>query len=244
MKRVSTLVIIATALYADTIGGELNIGYYNHIPSGTLQYQGSVIELENTLKWSSQTDLFMKGYFEHPIPLIPNIKIGYSEFGHSGVGLVDRTFNFGGESYRVGTDIDSFFDLRMYDLALYYELLDNWINVDVGINVKYVDGSISIKNNTTGFLEATSFTVPIPMLYAKARFDLPTTNLSVQAEGNYVTYDGYTLYDVELGARYTFLLGLGVEAGYKSMKLKLDSIDDLSMNSDFSGIYGKIVWDF
>lgn len=51
------------------------------------------------------------------------------------------------------------------------------------LNVKYVDGSISVKSNT-GLSEATSFQVPLPMLYGKARFRIPTTDLSFQVEGN------------------------------------------------------------
>jgi outer membrane protein len=120
--------------------------------------------------------------------------------------------------------------------------LDNWLNLDVGLNIKYLDGSINIKSTTEN--ENNDFNVPIPMLYTKARLDVPTTDLSFQLEGNYISYDGNTLYDLELGARYTFALGFGVEGGYKAFKLKIDDIDDLSMDADFNGIYGKLVWDF
>lgn len=244
MKKILALATIATTLsVADIIGGEINVGYYNHVPSGTLQYQGDSIDLKDTLKWSDEADMFAKFYFEHPIPIIPNIKVGYSNFGHNGSGLVNSNFNFAGQTYTVGSNIDSNFDLKMYDLALYYELLDNWINLDVGVNVKYVDGSVSVISDT-GLSEVTDFQVPIPMLYARARFDVPTTDVSFQVEGNYVTYDGSTLYDAEAGVRYTLGLGLGIEAGYKMMKLELDNVDDLSMSSDFSGAYGKLVWDF
>jgi len=228
---------------ADFIGGELNVGYYNHTPSGTVQYQGTTIDIENDFKWKDEGDMFVKAYFEHPLPIIPNIKVGYSEFGHSGTGVLTKNFEFGGKIYTIGSSIDSVFDLKMYDLTLYYELLDNWINIDAGVNVKYIDGAISVDNNI-GLSESTDFQVPVPMLYAKVRFDVPTTDLSFQAEGNYVTYDGNTLYDAEVGVRYTLALGLGLEAGYKTMKLKLDDIDDLSMDTDFSGAYGKLVWDF
>jgi len=228
---------------ADFIGGELNVGYYNHAPSGTVQYQGTPIDIENDLKWKDEGDIFLKAYFEHPLPIIPNIKVGYTEFGHSGSNLLGQSFSFGNINYAAGLDTQSAFDLKMYDLTLYYELLDNWINIDAGINVKYIDGAITVKSNT-GLSESADFQVPIPMLYAKARFDVPTTDLSFQAEGNYINYDGNTLYDVEAGVRYTLALGLGLEAGYKTMKLKLDDVDDLSMDIDFSGAYGKLVWDF
>ena len=244
MKKILVLATIATSLsLADVIGGEINLGYYNHAPSGTAQYQGNTLDVKDTLKWKDESDVFAKIYIEHPLPIIPNIKLGYSDFGHSGSGLVNSAFNFAGQTYTVGSNIDSAFDLKMYDLGLYYEILDNWVNVDVGVNVKYVDGLVSVKSDR-GLSESTAFSVPIPMLYAKARFDVPTTDLSFQVEGNYVIYDGNTLYDVEAGVRYTLALGLGLEAGYKTMKLELNDIDDLSMQSDFSGAYAKLVWDF
>jgi len=244
MKKTLAIMTLATSFsMADFIGGELNVGYYNHTPSGTVQYQGTPIDIENDLKWKDEGDMFVKAYFEHPLPIIPNIKVGYTEFGHSGAGVINQNFEFGGKIYTMGSNIDSAFDLKMYDLTLYYELLDNWINIDAGLNVKYIDGAISVKNDA-GLSESTDFQLPVPMLYAKARFDVPTTDLSFQAEGNYVTYDGNTLYDAEVGVRYTLALGLGLEAGYKTMKLKLDDIDDLSMDTDFSGAYGKLVWDF
>jgi outer membrane protein len=249
MKRTFALLsVISTLGLADIVGGELNLGYYNHAPSGTAQYQGDTVDIEQDLKWESQGDIFVKAYLEHPLPVIPNIKVGYSTFGHDGSGSVNSAFEFGGRTFDFNTDIDTTFDLKMYDLTLYYEILDNWVNADIGVNVKYIDGEISVNgtDKITGSLinESTTFQVPIPMLYAKVRLDVPATDLSFQAEGNYVSYDGNTLYDAEIGARYTLALGLGFEAGYKTMKLKINDIDDLSMDSDFSGAYGKLVWDF
>jgi outer membrane protein len=247
-KTLAFITIISTVGMADVIGGELNVGFYNHAPSGTVQYQGDVIDIEKDLKWENEGDVFIKAYLEHPLPIIPNIKVGYSTFGHTGSGSVNNSFQFGRKTFNLNTDINTRFDLKMYDLTLYYELLDNWINVDAGINVKYIDGEIGVNGTdliTNLFInESTTFQVPIPMLYGKVRLDVPSTDLSFQVEGNYISYDGNTFYDAEIGARYTLALGLGFEAGYKTMKLKLDDIDDLSMDSDFSGAYGKLVWDF
>jgi hypothetical protein len=82
------------------------------------------------------------------------------------------------------------------------------------------------------------------MLYAKTGIDVPTTDLSFQVEGNYVSYDGNQLYDVEAGIRYLFALGAGLEIGYKVLKVKIDDVDDFSMDTDYNGVYGKVVWDF
>ena len=242
MKKIVLATLVATSFgMADFIGGEINVGYYNHAPSGSAEYKdGGSVDVEDDLKLDTSNDIFFKAYFEHPVPIIPNIKIGYTDFSHSGKGTV-TAFTWG-NIINITDSVDTKLDLKMYDIALYYELLDNWINLDVGLNVKFIDGSIDIKTTTEH--EHTDFNAPIPMLYGKARLDIPATDVSFQAEGNYISYSGNTLYDLELGARYTFALGLGVEAGYKIFKLKLDDIDDLTMNADFSGAYGKVVWDF
>lgn len=243
MKKTFLLAtLITTFSQADFIGGEVNLGYYSHTPSGVASYNGDSVDIEKDLQWSGQSDVFLKAYLEHPLPIIPNVKLGYTEFSHAGNGHASKNFTFGGATFNVVDKLDSNLDLKMYDVALYYELLDNWVNIDVGVNVKLIDGVLSVKTTTED--ETSDFQAPIPMLYAKARFDVPTTDLSFQVEGNYVSYDGNTLYDAEAGVRYTFALGLGLEAGYKTMKLQLDDIDDLSMDSDFSGAYGKLVWDF
>jgi outer membrane protein len=223
---------------ADFIGGEVNLGYYTHNPSGSAQNGNDKVDIESDLKWEEENDMFLKVYFEHPVPIIPNVKLGYTKFSHSGEGKATKGFSWGVINIGLNGDIDSKLDLNIYDIALYYELLDNWLNFDVGVNIKYLDGSIDVNSDET------SVNLPIPMLYAKARVNIPATDLSFQAEGNYISYGDNALFDLEVGARYTFALGFGVEAGYKAFKIKLDDVDDTSMDADFNGLYGKIVWDF
>ena len=244
MKKSLLLVsLLSLGANADFLGGELDIGYYNHTPSGLAQYQGSTIDVEDDLKWSNESDVFAQFYFEHPIPIIPNIKLGYTDFSHKGSGTVGQSFTFANQTFNASSDIQTDFNLKMYDVGLYYEILDNWVNLDLGLNVKFIEGSLAVVSNLVAE-ERTDFSTPLPMVYAKARFDVPTTDLSFLAEGNYVEYEGNRFYDAEVGARYTFALGFGVEAGYKTMSLKLDNVSDVSMETEFSGAYGKIVWDF
>jgi outer membrane protein len=241
MKKIILATMVATTFgMADFIGGELNLGYYNHSPSGTAVYKDNSVDIEDDLKWDSSGDIFLKAYLEHPVPIIPNIKLGYTDFSHSGNGKV-TAFSWG-DIFNITDDIDTKLDLQMYDITLYYEVLDNWLNLDMGLNIKYIDGSIDVKSTTDH--ESSDFSIPIPMLYTKARVDIPTTDFSFQFEGNYISYDSNTLYDLELGARYSPTLGFGVEGGYKAFKLKIDDVDDLSMDTDFNGMYVKLVWDF
>jgi len=119
--------------------------------------------------------------------------------------------------------------------------------------MRYLGGDIAV-TPTAGFgfipLElgvpyTTDIDMWIPMLYGKARFNIPKTDISLQFEGNGISYEETTFYDYELSARYTFSMGLGIEAGYKSAHLDSEDLaDGLIVDMDFSGPYASIVWDF
>ncbi len=242
-KLLFSTIMIITFTMADFIGGEVNLGLYNHSPSGTAQNGGDNIDIEKDLNWKSENEIFLRAYFEHPLPIIPNIRVGYTKFSHNGAGEASKTFSWGGINlFSLTDDVYSELDLDIYDLTLYYELLDNWLNFDVGVNIKYLNGFMDVE--TLLKHEHNNIDVPIPMLYAKAKIDIPNTDLSFQAEGDFIEYDDNSIYDLEIGARYSFIIGFGVEAGYKTFKIKIDDVDDMSMDTDFSGIYGKLIWDF
>jgi len=245
MKKILLASLVATSFgMADFIGGEVDLGYYSHSPSGTAQYKGDSADVENDLHWGDEQDVFLRAYFEHPIPVIPNIRVGFSKFFHEGNGRATKTFGWDDFSIGINDKVYSKIDLSMYDITLYYEFLDNWISADAGLNIKYLDGTVDVKSTSTTKNSSNDIQVPIPMLYFKGKVDIPTTDLSFQLEGDYISYSGNMLYDFELGARYTFVAGLGIEAGYKAMKIKIDDVDDFSMDTDFNGVYGKVVWDF
>ena len=245
MKKVLILLGILSTLSMATIfnpiaGSELNIGYYNHDPSGTVEYNGDVLDTQKDLKWTATNDMFIQAYLEHPLSFIPNIKMGYTELSHIGTGDIESTLNFGGTTF--SSNIDTSLNLKMYDLTLYYEIFDDWINADIGLNVKHIDGSMAVNSLENRRLK--DFERALPMLYSKIRLDIPTTKLSFQAEGNYVSLNGENIYNAEAGLRYTFSTGIGVEAGYKVIHLKFDNIDDLNLKSESSGTYGKLVMMF
>ena len=260
-KLTFTLLLTANTLYADTIGGEISLGMYSHSPSGSASYSlpfmgaGTSADLEDDLYWSDEEDIMFKAYFEHPLPFIPNIKLAFSNLSHEGQGEV-TDFTWGGIEIPLQGDIATSLDLDMYDLTLYYELLDNVVEVDAGLTLRYLEGNIAVNtlaNTSSPFgslsaevlSESTDFDTFVPMLYGKARFNIPSTDISLQLEANAISYDETTFYDYELSARYTLAMGLGLEGGYKAIHLDSDDLTDgLKADIDFKGPYASIVWDF
>jgi outer membrane protein len=224
-------------VYADMIGGEASFGFFNHTPSGSASYKSTASDMEDTLGFSEEQDLFFKAYLEHPFPLLPNVKLSYTTLSHGGSNHVEH-FSWGDISDLNGT-IHSTLSLDFSDVTLYYEVLDNWAEVDAGITARYITGDIAVNHDTA------AFSTWVPMLYGKARFDFPSTDLSFQVEANAISYWDLTAYDYALSARYTMLMGLGLEAGYKAFHLDSDDLlEGFQADVAFSGPYAAVIWDF
>lgn len=248
----------STVLFADMAGGEISVGMHSHSPSGYASYTepysglglGTSADLEDTLHWQSNENIVLKAYLEHPVPMLPNIKLGYTQLSQEGKGEVGD-FTWGGIYIPALGSIENSLDVRKYDLTLYYELLDNWVEADVGVTLGYIDGNIvvtalaGLDPLSVSHTESTYFSLFMPTLYGKARFDVPNTDLSLQFEGDVFSYDDTTFCNYELSARYTFSIGLGIEAGYKALHLdSSDLADGLVVDMDFDGPYAAVVWDF
>jgi len=242
MKKQFLFLLFSSALCADTIGGEASIGFYYHNIEGSSGYHTlKPIDLVDTLDFSSSQDIFLKAYIEHPFPLFPNVKLGYATLSYDESSHVS-SFSWG-DIQNFSGNIDSSLSLSYTDTTLYYELLDNWAEIDAGFTFRYLSGDMNI--NTARSNDAVSYSTLLPMLYGKARFNLPTTDLSVQAEVNLMSFSGVTSYDYEVSARYSFTMGLGIEAGYKTFHLDSDDlVDGLKTDIDLSGPYVLAVWDF
>ena len=261
MLKYFTFAILAlNTLNADTIGGEISLGIYSHSPSGTASYTlpytsaGTTVDIENDFGWSEEQDIIFKVYFENPLPFIPNAKLAYNSFTQSGTGNV-TDFRWGFISG--DGDIETDLSLKMYDVTAYYELLDNIMELDAGITLRYLTGDITVTpsaNFNFAPLPSFSLSLPaeivdldlwIPMLYGKARFNIPNTDISLQLEANAISYEDTTFYDYELSGRYSWAMGLGLEAGYKATHLdSKDLADGFVVDIDSAGPFASLVWDF
>ena len=242
IKKYLLPLVFSTFLWADTIGGEASIGFNYHSIEGSSSYNtlGS-IDLVDTLGFSSTQDIFLKAYIEHPFPLFPNVKIGYTSFSYDASSLVS-SFSWGDIRNFTGK-IDNSLSLSYTDATLYYELLDNWTEIDAGFTFRSLKGDMRIESARKS--DTVSYSSLVPMLYGKARFNIPSTDISFQAEMNLMRLSGMTAYDYELSARYSFTMGLGIEAGYKTFHLDSDDLaDSFKTDIDIAGPYVSAVWDF
>ena len=198
------------------------------------------IDIENDLGLDEEDGDTLWIAIEHPVPLLPNIKLERNELKTSGQNTLalGQGFTYGDETF-ANTTVSTDFDLSHNDYVLYYEVLDNWVNLDIGIDIKQFDGKVAVTdvNNTARTVEE-KLDAPIPMLYLAARFDLPLTGLSFGAQGAGISAAGATLKDIRFNIAYEFAFGLGIEAGQRNMTIEIDEDEeDVFGDLEFKGNY-------
>ena len=183
---ITLLSLFCSAAQADELGGELELGVWNtkqKPAAGTIDHKGVFM---------------MSGQFEHPMPIIPNIRFD---------ALTLESGNFA---------------VSQSAFTGFYHVLDNdYVGVDVGVGVtvacddSFLNGN-GIKKSLAEIDDA------MPHIYVGLSSVVPyIDNLSVFS--NYYRYgdsaDGG--YDIKVGAKYSYTVvgfaDLAIKAGYRKI---------------------------
>lgn len=232
----------ALFLFLPTAMADTVLGVYAGGGVWIQEYNGDIgrtgISVDNDLRLDDSTQGYFYVALEHPIPIVPNVKFQYASIDTDGNGRVNAGDTLDKVDF-LNEDVTSDVDLSFADLTLYYEILDNWLNFDLGVTARYFDGDARIRGVTSDREESVDINFVLPLAYAKAQFDLPLTGLSIGAEINGVAYSGNHLVDAAAKISYQTdilpLIDVGVEAGYRVLDLETDDIGELNSNIDVSG---------
>ncbi|MBV1921944.1 MAG: TIGR04219 family outer membrane beta-barrel protein, partial [Pseudomonadales bacterium] len=232
---------------ADTIfgvyagGGTQNFDFTGDFEDTDFSSVVGDIDLEDDLNYDNSSGTYVYIAIEHPVPFLPNVLLTSTELDQSESSVITRTISFDNQTFTAGTAVDSTVDLSHVDATLYYELLDNWVNLDLGLTIRKFDGEIKLVSGTDNAQEDIDFT--IPLLYGKARFDLPLTGVYVSASGNWIGVGSNNFLDSMVTIGYESTIGLGLEAGYRNITLSIDE-DDFEADLGFSGIFAAATFHF
>lgn len=240
MKKLLISAIIAllpiSAMSATILGFQAGGGSWEHDPSGSIKTvldgASAGADLKNDLGLSEESEGYVYFIVEHPVPIIPNFKYVSTKLTSSGSGVVNFTFD--GTPYTAG--VNTKIDLNQDDFILYYEVLDNVVSLDVGLNAKKIDGQVVIDTDITTFSET------IPMLYAAAEIMLPA-GFAIAGDISYASYNGDDISDITAKVTYTTDFMLGIEAGVRSLNINVDG-DNIKSDVEFSGIFAGVYFKF
>lgn len=249
-----SMLIISPLALADFWGVKADAGIWRPDYSGGIasnNFNGSNIRLSE-LGYGSESNSFFHIAIEHPMPLIPNFRVSYTNINS------EKTRNLndflGEENALVDlSDISTStnIDLTHLDITAYYEILDNWINFDIGLSLRQFNGGISanvfIANEPV--LDTTSranLDDILPMVYVLAEAELPFTGWSLGIEGNFTSFEDYKINDYTLSLRYLFdsLVDVGFELGYRVLNVDINKNAFGIANIELAGPYAALAFHF
>lgn len=223
--------------HADFVG--INIGASQWSPALTGSFNsndsGTSIDLVDDLGIEDNgTSSSLVLILEHPIQALPNIKYQGFDLYSLGIETLNSNLNFNARTLNAGNRVTTSFDLSHDDIVFYYELLDNWINLDMGVDLKRFDGEVALSGDTSSRL---AIDETIPLLYLSARFDLPYDGFYIGANFNNFSLSDSTVEDSTIKLGYKTRHGIGFEGGIKSFSLELDDADNLDTDLKYDGIF-------
>ncbi|MDA7817907.1 TIGR04219 family outer membrane beta-barrel protein [Sulfurimonas sp.] len=240
--------VITVMAIADMTRVEVGAGSWLQDTKGSASYSDSGADGSYTSNEYDSSKAYIWALIKHPIPVVPNLRLEY--VGLKDEGVVSGQF----KDFDVTGTANMSYDMKQYDFIPYYNILDNtaWITLDLGVDIKVIDLSYDMTlvgaSTATGDLKG-SETIAIPLLYARGRFEVPSTDIGIEADVKYISYGDSSVYDVRAKIDYTLdfmpVIQPAVELGYRIQKVDIDESDaDANVDLKFSGVYLGLVLRF
>jgi len=256
MKKLSIIaasVLTVSSLHAGLLGFNTGIGggsFMNNTPTGTYSDGTNTVSLSDKLNLDGDTSYYAWGYIEHPLPIIPNIRVEMNQDKYKGSTFL--TANILGKSFN--NTVNSSLDLSSNDVILYWgipltstlstltPLID--YDLDFGLGFKKYTGGINIDDTVTHLIHAEQDFSDAMLGYGYLRGRVESFGFGVETSVKYSSYLDNSFSSFLVKADYvipvTPIIDFGLEAGYKSTSLTLDvDTDNLKIQTDLttSGLF-------
>ncbi|MDX1588913.1 MAG: TIGR04219 family outer membrane beta-barrel protein [Oleiphilaceae bacterium] len=248
-KKLTSLTGVALLAAAGTANADViplvdvdvSVNSWKAAVSGDVRSGDDPQDLENDLGFDSYQQLGWQLRVAHPVPVLPNVRVRFTEFDETENGQASSSFR--GVDF-TNRDVRTTLDLSNFDYTLYYTAPLPVVGLDIGLNVKHFNGEVEIQDrNDESRRERVNLNEYLPMIHAHGRVDLPLTGLRAGAEVNHVSYDGDSLSDVELYLGYSYDLFYG-QVGYRDFRVDVEASDDLEIDGEINGPFARIGVEF
>ncbi|TDO96468.1 TIGR04219 family outer membrane beta-barrel protein [Marinomonas balearica] len=211
----SSLLLAGTAAQADVIGLTAEAGYF--MPDAT--FDGSISGSSANKDLSGEDTGYFGIAFEHPIPLIPNVRLQGSSL----------------ETKSSGTQIK----VDATDYTLYYEFLDGllWLDLDAGISFRNMDVNASTGSSTA------EESIVLPSGYVSAYVAIPGLPVKFGGELKTLSIGDSSITDMTYKVKYESPFFVGIEAGYRQAHFTIDE-GSIDVKTEFDGAFIGAFVDF
>ena len=236
----ATAMVLSPITSADTL-----FGLYAGASLWQPEVNGTVGQSDNGFDFSGDfsggdsdsTSLYLA--IEHFIPVIPNLMVRTTPVNW--MGRSDSATGTLGGLITLDGEVEATLDVDMQDATLYYELLDNWASVDLGLTLRRLDGFVEATDTNSQETDRLELSNTVPMVYAHLRFDLPFTGLAAGVRGNGIGFKESNLLDMEaylhLEVDLIPTVDFGIQGGLRRLSLDIEDLDEWNSDATIEGAY-------
>lgn len=230
MKKLLAIAITAAApmmAQADLLFTvEAGASMWNAEATGTVESSSTPVssfDLEKDLGIDSESNNILFASFEHPIPVLPNIKIMKTDLDLSG-------------------NDDSQIDLSHTDLTMYWglPLPIPYVDINFGLTARQFDGGIVYNTSVVSGVIDEKLDFTMPMGYLNVDIGTPF-GIYARANLNALSFDGNGVTDTEIALGYTLpipLVDVNLEAGHRGLSITTDKDTvDVDTDIDVAGMF-------
>ncbi|TLS67972.1 hypothetical protein FE236_10795 [Mariprofundus erugo] len=201
-------------------------GYMLLSPSGTfgttINNAGNQMDVKKDLNFGNSSQAFG----EIDINLGDStLAVSYVPFNFGGSSTLTRNVTYNGQTYTAATATSSSVQGNIFDVGYTYYLLnmdDLPSRIQIGIETAAKTISAQASVTGAGVTSSKSITLPIPTLGLRGRVALADF-IGVTGRIGYIGYANNAFTDMESQIEFSPLPTLGIFAGYRYMKLKIDN---------------------
>ena len=245
MKRLFSLIALISLLGSPAFADEtfsLRTGYLALNPSGTIAVSGggltgTVVDVEDDLGVDESGDSFAEAALQLGAF---RLFAAYLPIRFSGNSVLNRDISFNGETFVLGSRVESDMNIDIYEAGLAWFMVDvddMPVRIQLGpeMSVKYIDARVELQENLFGLNESESVGVPVPALGARGRVSFADF-LSLVGRVGYLKYSGSSFLDVDAQVELSPLPLVGLFAGYRYLDIDVDD-NDVLIDATFAGPY-------
>ena len=215
------LLAITTQSQANPITLDFGTDLWINNGSGSLAVNGSRLTVDDT---DISSNIWVR--IEHPIPLLPNLRLSQSDMDHAVAEITTANT----------TNMDTSYG----DALAYYQILDNDIELDIGVGVKRFFGKIETTASgptpDSGFYDVDN---TLAIAYARGAMTIPLTVVQVSVALQQGKSGDDAISDANLMFRYISEYNVGVGIGYRYMSTELEVANagnSANIDSNFRGL--------
>ncbi|MBF0451626.1 MAG: TIGR04219 family outer membrane beta-barrel protein [Candidatus Magnetomorum sp.] len=242
------LAFLTLPAYALPFKIEGAIGVWNHDPNGMINYQGNDVQLNSDLSLKDRNDMNLWVRVEHPIPMLPDIKLQYTPIKVKDDNSPNRPFIFGGTTFdeALHSELEmSIIDVQLYNHLPFLQMASlKGLDVTYGMTFRFLNATAFISEVQSLNEKSRGFSTPMPLLCAGFNF-APLSSFAINGEFQATTYSGNHWYDVTAKlqlAPFSEYIFLGL--GYRYQDFKIDNIQDVTTDQTLQGFFAEMGFRF